>query len=79
MGDALDEAAQMTSMFTVLEDGPLVTERLFALCREIPVGGRQLHDANIVATMLAHDERQILTLNTAHFRRYLDLIELAAV
>ena len=79
MGDALDEAAQMTAMFTVLEDGPLVTEQLFTLCREIPVGGRQLHDANIVATMLAHDERHLLTLNTAHFRRYRDLIELAAV
>lgn len=79
MGAALDDAEQLTAMFTVLEDGPVVMERLFALCREIPVGGRQLHDANIVATMLTHDERQLLTLNTAHFRRYRDLIELVAV
>ena len=66
-------------MFTILEDGPAVTEQLVALCREIPVGGRQIHDANIVATMLAHDERQILTLNAAHFQRYRNQIELAPV
>ena len=55
-------------MFTILEDGPLVTERFVALCREVPVGGRQVHD-----------ERRLLTLNTSHFRRYSDRIELASV
>ena len=75
----LDDAEQLSAMFTILEDGPLVTERFVALCREIPVGGRQVHDANIVATMLAHDERRLLTLNTSHFRRYSDRIELASV
>ena len=58
---------------------PGVMERLVALCREIPVGGRQVHDANIVATMLAHDERQLLTLNTSHFQRYRGQITLASV
>jgi hypothetical protein len=28
--------------------------KLLELCRTGPVAGRQLHDANIVATMLAH-------------------------
>ncbi len=79
IGDALDDAGQLAATFSILEDGPLVAERLFTLCREVPVGGRQIHDANIVATMLAHGERQILTLNTAHFHRYRDLIELTAV
>ena len=75
----LDDAEQLTAMFTILEDGPGVTEQLVALCREIPVGGRQVHDANIVATMLAHNERQLLTLNTAHFQRYRGQITLAPV
>ena len=79
IGDALDDAEHLAAMFTILEDGPLVTERFVALCREVPVGGRQIHDANIVATMLAHDERRLLTLNTSHFRRYSDRIELAPV
>ena len=65
--------------FEVLEDGARVTETLVSLCREVDVGGRQIHDANIVATMLAHGERRLLTFNAADFRRYGDRIELAAV
>lgn len=33
-------------------DGAVVTDLLLSLCREVAVGGRQIHDANIVATML---------------------------
>jgi predicted nucleic acid-binding protein len=36
---------------------------------------RQVHDANIVATMLAHGERRLLTFNDAVFRRFAPLIE----
>ena len=74
--DALDDVERLMSNFEILEDGPGVTESLIALCREVPVGGRQVHDANIVATMLAYGERRLLTFNTADFRRYGDRIEL---
>ena len=37
--------------------------------------GRQVHDANIVATMLAHGENRLLTFNGADFRRFVRLIE----
>ncbi len=74
--DALDDANRLMSSFEMLEDGPAVTESLIALCREVPVGGKQIHDANIVATMLAHGERRLLTFNIADFRRYGDRIEL---
>ena len=73
---ALDDVVRFISTFEVLEDGPLVTETLISLCREVPAGGRQIHDANIVATMLAHGERRLLTFNTSDFRRYGDRIEL---
>ena len=73
---ALADVARFEDAFEVLEDGPAVTDRLLALCREVPVGGRQIHDANIVATMLAHGERRLLTFKTADFRRYGDRIEL---
>ena len=42
----------------------------------VAVGGKQIHNANIVATMLAYGERKLLTLNAADFRRYEDRIEL---
>ena len=76
MEEALDDIDWMRETFEILEDGPEVTEALITLCREVPVGGRQFHDANIVATMLAHGERRLLTFNTADFRRYSDRIVL---
>ena len=73
---ALDDVGQLIADYDVLEDGPEVTERLVSLCREVPGGGRQIHDANIVATMLTHGERRLLTFNLADFRRFGDRIEL---
>ena len=52
------------------------TDRLVSLCRHVLVGGRQLHDATSVATMLAYGERSLLTFNADDFRRYGDRIEL---
>lgn len=75
-GEALDDIGRLDRTLEVLEDGPRVTEALVALCREVQVGGRQVHDANIVATMLAHGERRLLTFNGADFRRYQERIEL---
>lgn len=74
--DALDDVERLAASIRILEDGPQVAETFIALCREVPVGGRQIHDANIVATMLAYGERQLLTFNTADFRRYEGRIEL---
>ena len=77
--EALDDANRLIGNFEVLEDGPAVTESLIALCREVAVGGRQIHDANIVATMLAYGEHRLLTFDFADFRRYGDRIELVGV
>ena len=74
--DALDDARRLLGSFEILEDGPVVTASLIALCREVPAGGAQIHDANIVATMLAHGEGRLLTFNVSDFRRYGDRIEL---
>ena len=74
--EALEDARRLLRSFEVLEDGPLVTENLLALCREVSVGGRQIHDANIVASMLAHGERSLLTFNISDFRRFEGRIEL---
>ena len=37
--EALADVARFEDAFEVLEDGPAVTDRLLALCREVPVGG----------------------------------------
>ena len=60
--------------FSVAEDGPDVTAQLLALIEQIPTGGKQIHDANIVATMLAHGITHLLTHNTADFARFAQFI-----
>ena len=78
---ALHDIASLDAAFEVLEDGADVTAMLAALCHEVLVAGRQVHDANIAATMLAHGERRLLTFNTRDFRRYgerIELVEMAA-
>lgn len=76
MVEALTDIAWIQGRFEILEDGPEVTALLAGLCREAPVAGKQIHDANIVATMLAHGERRLATLNIKDFRRYGDRIEI---
>jgi predicted nucleic acid-binding protein len=48
--------------------------RLLALISSIAVAGRQIHDANIVATMQAHGIGRLLTHNTADFARFAAII-----
>ena len=76
MPDALDDVHRLSSALEVLEGGSRVMDVLVELCGAVQVGGKQVHDANIVATMLAHGERRLLTLNTSDFRRYGGRIEL---
>ena len=61
--------------FAVLEDGPAVWDEFMKLTRSFAFGGKQVHDANIVATMLAHGETRLLTFNAADFRRFGTVIE----
>ena len=75
LSEATTDTTAFIRRFTVLEDGPAVWDRLMELSRRYSFGGRQVHDANIVATMLAHGERRLLTFNEADFRRFTPLVE----
>ena len=76
LAEATADAVTFARRFTVLEDGPPVWDQLIELSRRCSFGGRQVHEANIVATMLAHGERRLLTFNEADFRRFGALIEI---
>jgi predicted nucleic acid-binding protein len=56
--------------FRVADETAEVTGNLLSLLDSIPAAGKQVHDANIVATMLAHGIRRLLTFNVADFRRF---------
>jgi predicted nucleic acid-binding protein len=56
--------------FHIAEDTAQVTEQLLMLIQQVSVGGKQVHDANIVATMRAYNIPTLLTYNTADFSRF---------
>lgn len=62
--------------FIVAEETSFVTEKLLELLATIPVGGKQIHDANIVATMLVNRINRLLTRNISDFTRFAHLIEI---
>jgi predicted nucleic acid-binding protein len=79
MAEALADVERFAAAFEVLEDGPEVGVRLAELCRSVAVAGRQVHDANIVATMLANGEARLLTANRGDFQRFVPRIEIVGL
>lgn len=58
------------TQFLLGEDGPAVTLHLLNLLSSIVCAGKQIHDANIVATMMAYSIPKLLTHNVADFTRF---------
>jgi predicted nucleic acid-binding protein len=68
------QAQALSTQFRVADDTSAVTAQWLVLLQTIAVGGRQVYDANIVATMLAFGITHLHTHNTADFTRYSHLI-----
>jgi predicted nucleic acid-binding protein len=71
---AVDEAVSVLdearSHFVVLDEDEGVLREFLDLVRRHDVKGKKLHDANIVATMRAHDVGRLATLNAPDFLRF---------
>ena len=74
METLIEDVRRFQECFSIAEDGPAATARLLEVLRELSVGGKQVHDANIVATMLVNDIHSILTHNADDYRRFAGLI-----
>ncbi len=65
----LEQVDQFIERFQVADDTATVTTQLMKLMGDFKIGGKQVHDANIVATMLAYDIPCLLTHNVKDFER----------
>jgi len=75
--DALIQAVrQFEAEFEIADKDAAVTAVLLDLLKSRKVHGKQIHDANIVATMRRYGISSLLTHNTADFTRYLPDISL---
>jgi predicted nucleic acid-binding protein len=66
-------------IFMVADDTVEVTAHLLTLLEETSTGGKQVHDANIAATMLAYGIDTLLTANVDDFKRFEDKITLVSL
>lgn len=71
---AAGQAASLASIYQIADETPAVTTQLLDLLRAIGANGKQIHDANIVATMQVYGIRRLLTHNVSDFKRYSSLI-----
>lgn len=64
--------------FRIAEETPAVREKFVELLRTFRVPSKQIHDANIAATMIVNDINMLCTLNRKDFNRYRrkDLLDL---
>jgi hypothetical protein len=60
--------------FQIAEDGSAVTDELLRIIVPTTIGGKRIHDANIVATMLIHGIGTLLTNNAQDFQVFSHLI-----
>lgn len=76
MKEAMTAVEAFQRLFDILDDGPAVWAQFRRLSLSVPFGGKQVHDANLVACMLAYGETRLVTFNAKHFRRFEPLIEI---
>lgn len=64
------EIAAMKPLFQVADETTAVRDKLLELLLEYPTQGKQVHDANLVATMLTYEIDTLLTLNVDDLKRF---------
>lgn len=78
MDQVIRQLAQIEALFRIADDTHDVTAHLLALLQACPTRGKQIHDANIVATMRVNAIDTLLTLSHDDFRCFEDQITILA-
>ena len=68
--EAETEINLLGSIFEIADETSAVTSHLLQLIKQYPTGGKQIHDANIVATMLVNGIDTLLTQNIDDMKRF---------
>lgn len=77
--DAVANVRALRTRLSLLAEDVNVSERLLELLKAVECTGKQVHDANVVATMLVHGVDTVVTLNVDDFARFGDRIHVAGV
>lgn len=67
---------KIRAVFRIATETEAVIEQFVSLLQTHPTGGKQVHDANLVATMLVYGIDTLITLNIDDLKRFSDRISL---
>ena len=70
LSEALENVRAICARTTLLAEDSKVADRLLGLLADIECRGKQVHDANLIATMLVHGIGTVVTMNLADFVRF---------
>jgi predicted nucleic acid-binding protein len=77
--DAVSNVRAIRERTAFLAEDVRVVDRLQGLLADVECGGKQVHDANVVATMLTYGVAMVVTMNVedfARFEQYVTLVRL---
>jgi predicted nucleic acid-binding protein len=72
--EALGNVRAIRERTTLLAEDSKVADRLLGLLADIECRGKQVHDANLVATMLVYGIGAVVTINVRDFARFAGLV-----
>lgn len=75
-GQAAGQCRRWMKLCKIAEDSPAISENLIEMVSKGKASGKQIHDANIVATMMAHGIKAVATFDDDVFKRFPEEIEL---
>jgi predicted nucleic acid-binding protein len=73
---ALHNVEKFIESFTLLDETRESVAQLQMIMDNCPVGGKQIHDANIIAVMRVYGVKRLLTYNRDDFKKYDQWIEI---
>ena len=73
---AVSQVNMIQSLFRVADETAEVTQKLLELLQQFPTGGKNVHDANIVATMLVNGVNTLLSQNVDDIKRFVPMIKI---
>ena len=77
--DAVANVRALRARLNLLAEDIKVSDRLLELLETVECTGKQVHDANVVATMLVHGIDTIVTMNVDDFARFGDHVQVAGL
>lgn len=69
---------KLRAVFKIANETEAVIEQFVKLIQMYPTGGKQVHDANLVATMLVYGIDTLLTINIGDLKRFRDKITIVS-